>query len=120
MPKVVKGSAHYADDNTMVFIPYSQGRPENITWMPLCSSAIGKIECSKKKVRMVLTMDRQDMNHIYTRMLACAGQMLAQFLSDKKVKKLFDRTAELLPHEIRQEDNKQDHKADANDFPFYP
>lgn len=100
MAKVVQGSAHYADDNTMVFIPYRRNNPENITWFPLATTSCGKIECTKKKVRMTITLNRQDRTCIYAQMLSIAGNLLAHFLHDRMVARLYKMAETMLPCEI--------------------
>lgn len=123
MTKVVRGSAHYADDDTMVFIPYQRNNPENITWLPLATTSCGKIECTKKKVRMTITLNRQDRTSVYTQMLTIAGNLLARFLHDRVAARLYEMAETKLPCEVKVHKHPKGEgmcKEDEDEIPMFP
>lgn len=60
MAKVVKGSALIDDFGGVTFTPYESNPAENSPWTVLTTSAWGKLQCSKKKVNLVVTVERTD------------------------------------------------------------
>lgn len=98
--KSIKGSAIYNDDGTYIFTPYDEGKPENVNWLPLATVENGKLECSKKKVRMVLTCDRMDLGQVVSVFTKAFGRLAARTI-DSRVKKLFRASAEKRPHELK-------------------
>lgn len=58
MSKVVKGSALIDDFGGVTFTPYDSNPAENSPWTLLASTEAGKLQCSKKKLNLVVTIDR--------------------------------------------------------------
>lgn len=96
MAKTIKGSAIYGEDGTYIFTPYSEGKPENVSWLPLATVTNGKLECSKKKVRVVLTMPRADLNDVILAFTKAFGA-IAKKTIDRKVLKLYKAAASEKP-----------------------
>ena len=99
MAKTIKGSAIFSEDGTYIFTPYSEGKPENVSWLPLATVANGKLECSKKKIRMVLTMERSDLPLVLETFTKAFGQLARKTL-DKRVIKIYKAAATEKPCEI--------------------
>lgn len=102
MAKTIKGSAIYGDDGSYIFTPYAEGQPENVSWLPLSTVKYGKLECSKKKVRMVLTMERTDLPLVHTSFITAFAQ-LARAFNDNKVLKMYKAAANMKPCEVKKE-----------------
>ena len=58
MSKVVKGSALIDDYGGVTFTPYDSNPAENSPWVVLATSSNGKLQCTKKKVNLVITINR--------------------------------------------------------------
>lgn len=100
MAKSIKGSAIFSEDGTYIFTPYAEGKPENVAWLPLATVENGKLDCSKKKVRMVLTMDRADLPLVLETFTKTFGK-LAKATLDKRVKKLYKAAATEKPCDVK-------------------
>ena len=100
--KSIKGSAIYGEDGTYIFTPYAEGKPENANWLPLATVENGKLECSKKKVRMVLTMDRADLPLVTQTFIRAFGQLVGK-TSDKRVQKMYKAAASQRPSDVKTE-----------------
>ena len=100
--KSIKGSAIYGEDGSYIFTPYEEGKPENAHWVPLATVENGKLECTKKKVRMVLTMNRADLPLVVSTFTRAFGK-LAGKTSDSRVKKMYKLAVSASPHEIKAE-----------------
>ena len=100
--KSIKGSAIYGEDGTYIFTPYSEGKPENATWVTLATVENGKLECTKKKVRMVLTMNRADLPLVISTFTQAFGR-LAGKTTDSRLKKMYKLAVSASPHEIKAE-----------------
>ena len=101
MAKSIKGSAIFGEDGTYIFTPYSQGQPENVAWLPLATVKNGKLDCSKKKIRMVLTMERSDLPLVLETFTKAFGQLSKAFI-DRKVERLYKAAAKEKPCEIKE------------------
>lgn len=115
--KTVKGSAIYNDDGTYIFTPYEEGKPENVNWLPLATVENGKLECSKKKIRMVLTCDRTELGDATSKFARAYAQLVARS-QDKRVQKLYIKSAEKRPHELKEEAKKVAN--DVNEITTFP
>lgn len=60
MAKVVRGSALIDDFGGVTFTPYDSNPAENSPWTILATSPHGKLQCSRKKISLVITFDRPD------------------------------------------------------------
>ena len=112
MAKTIKGSAIYGEDGTYIFTPYSEGKPENVSWLPLATVTNGKLECSKKKVRVVLTMPRADLSDVILAFTKALGT-IARKTTDRKVLKLYKAAASQKPCAIaKKKAQKQEEEED--------
>ena len=100
MAKSIKGSAIFSEDGTYIFTPYSEGKPENVSWLPLATVTNGKLDCSKKKVRMVLCMERTDLPLVLNSFTKAFAQ-LAKMTLDSKVKKIYKAAATEKPCKVK-------------------
>lgn len=99
MAKTIRGSAIYGEDGTYIFTPYAQGQPENVTWLPLATVENGKLECSKKKIRVVLTMNRADLPHVLSTFTQAFAK-LAKKTADRRVQKTYAAAAKEKPCKV--------------------
>lgn len=99
MAKVIKGSAVYTDDGACIFTPYEEGKPENVTWIQLASADCGKLDCSKKKVRVVLCMDRTSPDQVVSKFIGAIGKLIREF-NNPKIQSLYNKAATMKPCEI--------------------
>jgi len=100
MAKTVKGSAFYDDNGGYIFTPYEQGKPENVTWLPLKTVENGKLECSKNKVRIVLTIKRGDIGFVCTAFSTALGKLISAFMMEKRIQSIYLKAKDMKPCEI--------------------
>jgi len=58
MARILKGSALIDEIGNVLFTPYQNNPAENTPWTILAVTANGKLQCSKRKVNLVVTLDR--------------------------------------------------------------
>lgn len=97
--KSIAGSAIYGEDGTYVFTPYAESSPEKAIWVPLATVENGKLECSKNKVRIMLTMDRADFPTVIQTFVRAFGKLIGR-TSDKRVQKMYKMAATERPSKI--------------------
>ena len=60
MAKVVRGSALIDDFGGVTFTPYDSNPAENSPWTILATGPHGKLQCSRRKVNLVVTFERPE------------------------------------------------------------
>lgn len=106
--QAVQGSAIYCEDGSYLFTPYEKNNAENIKMLVLATTEHGKLECSKKKVRMVLTIDRTDPITVISSFMRAFTYLARVFQTDKRVKKMYAMAEKAKPHEIEKPKPKED------------
>lgn len=91
-------------DGTYIFTPYANGKEENVNWLALLNVENGKLECSKKRVRVVLACDRTDLADAMFKFTRAFAKIVAGS-NNKRVVKLYKVAAEKSPHELKQKNN---------------
>lgn len=100
MAKSIKGSAFYDDNGGCIFTPYETGKAENITWLLLKEVKFGKLECSKNKVRVTLSVERGDIGAVCSQFTLAIGQLIAAFMNNKHIKYMYEKAKDMKPCEI--------------------
>lgn len=81
MTKVLRGSALIDELGTVLFTPYQNNPTENTPWTLLAVSANGKLQCSKKKVNLVITLNRtSDIDLLIGQLTRQAAGLTAELL----------------------------------------
>lgn len=89
MAKIVKGSALIDDFGGVTFTPYDNNPAENSPWTVLQTSAFGKLQCSKRKVNLVVTLDRQaDVSTLISMLNRQSSQLVASLVTER-VRRLY-------------------------------
>lgn len=102
--KSIPGSAVFLEDGSHIFTPYEKGKEENVNWLALLNVDNGKLECSKKRIRMVLVCDRTDLDDAMAKFTR-AFSKLCSGSNSRAVKKMYSAAAEKSPHEIKKKNN---------------
>ena len=88
MSKVVKGSALIDDYGGVTFTPYENNPAENSPWTVLATSSNGKLQCSKKKVNLVVTIERNDnINEVLSFLNRQCAQLVSEFVKSSVQRK---------------------------------
>lgn len=94
MSKVVKGSALIDDFGGVTFTPYESNPAENSPWTLLATSPHGKLQCSKKKVNLVVTIERPASIQEVISMLQRESAGLVSELVTNKTQRKYEKAAE--------------------------
>ncbi len=88
MSKVVKGSALIDDFGGVTFTPYDSNPAENSPWVVLATSSAGKLQCTKKKVNLVVTINRPaQVQEVISLLQRQASQLISELVKTSVQKK---------------------------------
>lgn len=88
MSKVVKGSALIDDYGGVTFTPYDSNPAENSPWVVLATSSSGKLQCTKKKVNLVVTINRPaQVQEVISLLQRQASQLISELVKTSVQKK---------------------------------
>ena len=94
MNKVVRGSALIDDYGGVTFTPYDSNPAENSPWTLLAIAEKGKLQCSKKKVNLVITIDRPaNAQEIMSQMQRNFAKLIGSLVEARTIKR-YEKTAE--------------------------
>ncbi|MCQ2214003.1 MAG: hypothetical protein MJZ36_10230 [Bacteroidaceae bacterium] len=88
--KAIPGSAIFLEDGTHIFTPYATGNPDKQIWAGITSVELGKMEVSKNKIRVVLTMDRTTLDDAQSKFTNAFAKLIAQ-TATPKVQRLYEK-----------------------------
>jgi hypothetical protein len=62
MTKILRGSALIDDEGGVLFTPYNSNPQENTPWVVLTKTAGGVLKCTRRKVCLTVTLERDKLD----------------------------------------------------------